>query len=153
MQRWLPSGSREYPPSLSTITRPQPTQCVGSFEGGFSSFSKFHLFVPYQTYISSGHVLGQTSEDFQSPPCSSVWCAPHQRETAVLHQAARLRDHGPARQQGRADHPPTTLRLRQMLGQPPAQLATSAGGAPLKSCLMRSHFFPSHSACRFRVST
>jgi hypothetical protein len=133
MQRWLPSGFREYPPSLSTITRPQPPQCVGSYEGGISSFSKFHLFVPYQTYISSGHVFGQTSQDFQSPACFSLWYAPHQREAAVLYQAARLRDYRPVRQQGRADYPPTTLRLRQMLAQPPAQLTTSTDGAPLSS--------------------
>ena len=96
------------------------------------------LEVPFVRPVPDVHLQRpRLGADLAGLPVASmllVVVRPAQREAAVLHQAARLRDYRPVRQQGRADHPPTTLRLRQMLGKPPAQLATSTGGAPLNSC-------------------
>ena len=46
------SPSTEYPSLPRRITRPHLLHFVGSYVGGFSSFSKLNSLVPYQTYIS-----------------------------------------------------------------------------------------------------
>ena len=42
-----PSGPREYPPATRLTTAPHLSQCEGSKDGGFSSFTKLYSLVPW----------------------------------------------------------------------------------------------------------